>query len=311
MLSSLPLLNAAPGSNPFRFYAIGMILSSILYGIIIQLSLYCYRDLLKRPGRINQALSRPRPYRYPLLVYISFMFAMSTWALMQQSYTLFIAMSFHVNQDIISTWIMNSIGCPWFLPPVIWGADGLMRRSVNSLSIDMALLGFIPRRLEGHPIGIEFNFGTSCVGNVRGLKVAGSLTYIPRNPDAGGGISYKIAVDPQTANLCISAFANILLAILISFRLTQHQRYLRKTLGKSHGTVYKRVITMCVESSALIVMFCLPSIAVALLLNYPEISQATMGTLTYVYVCALRYPTDMYKICINIMTGMDRSSLLF
>ncbi|PPQ82746.1 hypothetical protein CVT25_009300, partial [Psilocybe cyanescens] len=181
---------------------------------------------------------------------------------------------------------------------------------------DLAVLGFIPGRLKGHTIGVELNVGASCVWdaseNLSNMChiVTGFLTYIPHNSGVAGGIRNKFAVDPQTVSLCISAFANILLATLISVRLIQHQRHLRKTLGKSHGSLYTRVITMCVESSALIVMFCLPSVAAALVVNYPSLSQATMGVLAYVYVCALCYRISIYSNCTNIV-GMDRSSPLF
>jgi hypothetical protein len=52
-----------------------------------------------------------------------------------------------------------------------------------------------------------------------------------------------------------STLVNIILAALIILRLIQHQRHIRKVLGAQHGSPYSKVITMCVESSALIVIF--------------------------------------------------------
>ena len=49
--------------------------------------------------------------------------------------------------------------------------------------------------------------------------------------------------------------ANIILASLIILRLVRHQRYVRKVLGAEHGSPYFTVITMSIESSALIVIF--------------------------------------------------------
>jgi len=55
--------------------------------------------------------------------------------------------------------------------------------------------------------------------------------------------------------ILFSTFVNIILAALIILRLIHHQRHIRKVLGAQHGSPYSKVITMCVESSALIVIF--------------------------------------------------------
>jgi len=52
----------------------------------------------------------------------------------------------------------------------------------------------------------------------------------------------------------LSTFVNIILAFLIILRLVHHQQHIRKVLGAEHGSPYSKVITMCVESSALIVI---------------------------------------------------------
>ena len=52
----------------------------------------------------------------------------------------------------------------------------------------------------------------------------------------------------------LSTFVNIILALLIILRLLHHQRHIRKVLGAEHGSPNSKVITMCVESSALIVI---------------------------------------------------------
>ena len=55
--------------------------------------------------------------------------------------------------------------------------------------------------------------------------------------------------------IAFSTLVNIILALLIVLRLVHHQRHIRKVLGAQHGSLYSKVITMCVESSALIVIF--------------------------------------------------------
>ena len=52
----------------------------------------------------------------------------------------------------------------------------------------------------------------------------------------------------------LSTLVNIILAVLIISRLVYHRRYIQNTLGMEHGTPYTNVITMCIESSALMVI---------------------------------------------------------
>ena len=54
--------------------------------------------------------------------------------------------------------------------------------------------------------------------------------------------------------ISLSAFVNIILTVLIVSRLVYHRRYIQNTLGVQHGSPYTNVITMCVESSALVVI---------------------------------------------------------
>ena len=51
----------------------------------------------------------------------------------------------------------------------------------------------------------------------------------------------------------LTTLVNITLALLIILRLIHHQRHIRKILGAQHGSPYSKIITMCVESSALII----------------------------------------------------------
>ena len=56
------------------------------------------------------------------------------------------------------------------------------------------------------------------------------------------------------AFISLSALVNIILAALIVSRLVYHRRCVRNSLGREHGSPYTNVITMCVESSALMVI---------------------------------------------------------
>ena len=52
----------------------------------------------------------------------------------------------------------------------------------------------------------------------------------------------------------LSALINIILAALIIFRLVYYRKHVRDALGVQHGSPCTNVITMCVESSALMVI---------------------------------------------------------
>jgi hypothetical protein len=92
--------------------------------------------------------------------------------------------------------------------------------------------------------------------------------------------------------------ANITLASLIILRLVRHQRHVRKVLGAEHGSPYFTVITMCIESSALIVIFSAVYIVIVLmrpiqtgsvfapLLLLPHICVGGLGS--YDFLCTSR-----------------------
>ena len=65
---------------------------------------------------------------------------------------------------------------------------------------------------------------------------------------------YERLTDAYTVFTSLSAIVNIVLAALIVLRLVYHRRYIRNTLGAEHGSPYTNIITMCVESSALMVI---------------------------------------------------------
>ena len=53
----------------------------------------------------------------------------------------------------------------------------------------------------------------------------------------------------------LSTLVNTILAALIISWLVSHRRYIRNTLGVEHGSPYTNMITMCIESSALMLIF--------------------------------------------------------
>ena len=69
------------------------------------------------------------------------------------------------------------------------------------------------------------------------------------------GLRYSFGTMFALWLVSLSILVNIILALLIILRLVHHQRHIRKVLGAEHGSPYSKVITMCVESSALIIIF--------------------------------------------------------
>ena len=74
---------------------------------------------------------------------------------------------------------------------------------------------------------------------------------------------------------------NLVTATLITFRILYFDRYIRKTVGLERNNPYKRVIILCVESSALIVVFCAIYLFLAFLTNE---SLIPLQLLVHVYV---------------------------
>jgi hypothetical protein len=59
----------------------------------------------------------------------------------------------------------------------------------------------------------------------------------------------------STAFILLSLLVNIILAALIVSRLIYRRRHFRDILGAEHGSPYINIMTICVESSALVVIF--------------------------------------------------------
>jgi hypothetical protein len=54
--------------------------------------------------------------------------------------------------------------------------------------------------------------------------------------------------------ISLSTLVNIVLAALIIFRLVYYRRHVQNALGTEHASPYTKVISICVESSALMVI---------------------------------------------------------
>jgi hypothetical protein len=73
---------------------------------------------------------------------------------------------------------------------------------------------------------------------------------------SGSGVMVLVNEDmvSSTAFILLSLLVNVTLAALIVSRLIHRRRHFRDILGAEHGSPYINIMTMCVESSALVVI---------------------------------------------------------
>lgn len=92
----------------------------------------------------------------------------------------------------------------------------------------------------------------------------------------------------------ITVLGNISFTTLIGVRLFNHQRDVSKALGKAYGSLYTRIITICVESCALITIVYLAFLLFwILLLKF----QSPPGHLVHASVC---FPSPSFFFPINL-----------
>ncbi|KDR67711.1 hypothetical protein GALMADRAFT_161496 [Galerina marginata CBS 339.88] len=212
-----------PGRSPvFEKYTIGLLLSAVAYGFALSLYISCIRGFLKgENGYSNFA-------RRVLVIYTSLMLLLGTMGLLE---TFFIIMTnvFKLDQSLLRL----DINIFLVVPFTIWGADGFMVWRCAMLYQNLrplpraALLCFLVLLcLISLGSGIATFFG---LGKNREIS---ALTL-----------------------LASSTIANISISALIVLRLLHHQRYVQKVLGTASGSVYTKIMTMCVESCSLIAVF--------------------------------------------------------
>ena len=81
--------------------------------------------------------------------------------------------------------------------------------------------------------------------------------------------------------IIFSTIVNIVLALLIVLRLIHLRRYIRKVLGPEHGSLYSQVIAMCIESSALIVIFG----TLCIILGFLNTNELFVSLLLFPHIC--------------------------
>ena len=81
--------------------------------------------------------------------------------------------------------------------------------------------------------------------------------------------------------IIFSTIVNIIFAVLIILCLIHHQRCIQRVPGVEHGSLYSKVIAMCVESSALIVVFG----GLCIVLGFLNANWLFIPLLTFPHIC--------------------------
>jgi len=89
----------------------------------------------------------------------------------------------------------------------------------------------------------------------------------------------------STVLISLSLLVNIVLAALIVSRLVYRQRHFRNVLGEEHGSPCIDIMTMCVESSALVVIFSVTYTTVTFAQRQPDAYVALIPVQILPHIC--------------------------
>ena len=246
-----------PGPDVYlEIMMLGTIISAIAYGIVIVLSGNCFLLLQKKRSTYSNRM------RLFLLIYVVVMFLLSTLAIVQSIWGITALIFQDTNLPLL-------VGAsPATLPLAIWGADGFMvgvilsHKSKASMGLQLQIWRCIVLYQDvarGPRILVIFLLSLLSIVSLGRSSSPRTFVLQVSHGVQGCGVVMFLDLDLSsffavTVLISLSTIVNIILALLIILRLIRHQRYIRKVLGAEHGSPYSKVITMCVESSALIVI---------------------------------------------------------
>ena len=251
-----------PGPDEYlEFRMLDTSISATAYGIVIVLSGNCFLLLLKKRGIYSNRM------RLFLLIYVTVMLLLSTLAIILSTLGITFVIFRVVYLPLFVSLPLLNVYSPTALPLTIWGADGFMvsiilfhpNKHFHSIATtDMALCCLVSGRSRGPQDSCHCPALTPLTHFVRYVKFFLHFLYFHLLMKHKRAMMFlSLTTDDILAMVLIlfSTFVNIILAVLIILRLIHHQRHIRKVLGAQHGSPYSKIITMCVESSALIVNF--------------------------------------------------------
>ncbi|CAA7262549.1 unnamed protein product [Cyclocybe aegerita] len=230
-------LTAFPGAD-LKLWLVGTFVGAVAYGIVVVLSLGCAIKYLQflRMVKLNhhlKGIKNSRLFGHLLFPYVTMMFLVSTLAVLSGCIAI-INMLFPApagTRGVVARFVAFGDVVPLVL--AAWGADALMIWRCVVLYEDTA---HIPRSL------IHVLLCILALGSL-GLGPAYMVTTL--------AVLNRLMV----AFALMTAIFNFFMTTLIVLRLRPHQQFIQQALGEEYGSPYARLITMCVESAALTVIF--------------------------------------------------------
>ncbi|KAF8904755.1 hypothetical protein CPB84DRAFT_654982 [Gymnopilus junonius] len=271
-----------PGSNVvLENNTLASIIAAVTYGIAIVLYMISVLALL------NSGSKYSKKKKNLLLVYITLMFLTST--------TAYISSTLYLVQTLFNVKLLKGrvrlTDPAWIYPLSILGADAFMVMRCIALYRGMSA------RIR---LTLIFTCGLSFL-LVLGLEWF-KFILPKRFTQAEAILGF--------AFLSFSLFANVTLSTLISLRILYFQRYNHIVLRIAQGSVYTRIIVMCVESCAMIVIF---EVAYIVLYTMPPNHGADRGSmiplLLLPHVCAISSLLIIYRVAKgkDVATQIDLS----
>ncbi|KAJ3502548.1 hypothetical protein NLJ89_g8839 [Agrocybe chaxingu] len=230
-------LTGFPNAN-VKLWLVGTLLGTIGYGALIVLCLGCainyiHSNAAGRRGSLDVGYRKGTSFGRFFLPYILWMFLLSTLAVVCSCIALV---------DVL------------FPPP--GGAGEVMTRFVRfggvvslvvaSWTADALVIWRCVILYEDASRAVRFSVDILlCITALISLGLG--LTYLATSLT---DLNKFMLIFVLATSIC-----NSIMTTLIVLRLSYHQRFIQKALGSEYGSPYARVMVMCVESAALIVVF--------------------------------------------------------
>ncbi|KDR67707.1 hypothetical protein GALMADRAFT_1074002 [Galerina marginata CBS 339.88] len=219
---------------------IAVILGGIFQPIVTWLCISSFKVFWKEQDRCS---TRKRHF---LLTYTVAMALLSTLAFFQDMLTTTTAIFPILPPPSIGVLHDRTQSIPLALPFSIWAADGLMMWRCAALYQGIS---------RGSRLVLLSSLGFLGLISLGSGILLFLIPFLPFQFQFSGNLPWADILGQPFFLISLSTIANITLSTSIILRIFYHQKRLRLVLGTSHGSVYTRIIVMCVESCALIVVF--------------------------------------------------------
>ncbi|KAF9533626.1 hypothetical protein CPB83DRAFT_845591 [Crepidotus variabilis] len=279
--STSPANGFRPGPQDYyESWLIGTVFSAMSYGVVLTMAVTCFHLLLKNP--YSPTLSVRRFYYGYIISMVMLSTATMVSAISSLSGEMFKEQPLGTRLPEpslpVRTW-----GAP-FITMATWGADGFMMWRCYKLYLG---------NQKTHPMS-RFTRISICMFlfSLAAISIGSGVTFIIVKMDKGWLLAIFIAV---------TAVVNIALAVLITGRILGHRAKLREDFGpeSTSPAPYKKVIEICVESAAIMVVFNI----VYLAMDFEEF----LGTVILINILVHVYTISPFLIIYRVSHGNMKS----